>query len=206
MTDQSVVITLNLTDYSGIYYDPNQYTFFGFMGITSALVFCNLGSAYGTAKAGVGIASIGVLKSELIYKSLIPVVMAGILGIYGLIIAVILQARVTISPESGVLLNAQGLTSTSTVTSACLGTGIPCCESWTYNAYYGYKHLAAGLCCGLSSLAAGLCLGVAGDAGVRANAQKDIYVGVILILIFGEALGLYGLIVAIILSSKGTVC
>jgi hypothetical protein len=39
---------------------------------------------------------------------------------------------------------------------------------------------------------------------VRANAQKDIYVGMILILIFAEALGLYGLIVAIILSSNAT--
>ncbi len=63
------------------------------MGITAALVFCNLGAAYGTAKAGVGIASVGVLKSELIFKSLIPIIMAGILGIYGLIVAVILQGR-----------------------------------------------------------------------------------------------------------------
>lgn len=73
--------------------------------------------------------------------------------------------------------------------------------SFSYNPYAGYKHLASGLCCGLSSLAAGLAIGVAGDAGVRANAQKDIFVGVILILIFAEALGLYGLIVAIILSN-----
>lgn len=63
------------------------------MGITSAVVFCNFGSAYGTAKAGVGIASIGVLKPELIYKSLIPVIMAGILGIYGLIIGIILIGK-----------------------------------------------------------------------------------------------------------------
>ncbi len=74
-------------------YDPNQYTFFGFMGITAALVFCNLGAAYGTGKAGVGIASVGVLKSELLFKSLLPIIMAGILGIYGLIVSVILQAR-----------------------------------------------------------------------------------------------------------------
>lgn len=75
---------------------------------------------------------------------------------------------------------------------------------WSYSAYNGYRHLASGLCCGLSSLAAGLAIGVAGDAGVRANAQKDIYVGVILILIFAEALGLYGLIISIILSSLST--
>ena len=63
------------------------------MGITAALVFCNLGAAYGTAKCGVGIASVGVLKQELIIKSLIGVIMAGILSIYGLIVAVILQGR-----------------------------------------------------------------------------------------------------------------
>ena len=65
----------------------------------------------------------------------------------------------------------------------------------------GYKHLASGLTCGLSSLAAGFAIGIVGDAGVRANAQQDaIFVGMILILIFAEALGLYGMIVAIILS------
>ena len=65
-------------------------TFFGFMGVACALVFANLGAAYGTAKSGVGIASMGVLKPDLIIKSIIPVVMAGILGIYGLIVSVIL--------------------------------------------------------------------------------------------------------------------
>jgi V-type H+-transporting ATPase proteolipid subunit len=64
--------------------------FFGFMGVATALVFANLGAAYGTAKSGVGISSMGVLKPELIIKSIIPVVMAGILGIYGLIVSVIL--------------------------------------------------------------------------------------------------------------------
>ena len=63
------------------------------MGITAALVFCNMGSAYGTARAGVGISHVGISRIDLVYKSLIPVVMAGILGIYGLIIAVILQGR-----------------------------------------------------------------------------------------------------------------
>jgi F0F1-type ATP synthase membrane subunit c/vacuolar-type H+-ATPase subunit K len=73
-----------------------------------------------------------------------------------------------------------------------------------YSSFAGFSHLAAGLACGLSSLAAGLAIGVVGDAGVRAVGQQDkLYVGMILILIFGEALGLYGLIVALILSQKG---
>ena len=111
--------------------------FFGFMGVSCALVFANLGAAYGTAKSGVGISSMGVLKPDLIMKSIIPVVMAGILGIYGMIVAVILVQKI---------------------------------KRTDYTYFDGYSHLAAGLCCGLSSLAAGLAIGIVGDAGVRANA------------------------------------
>ena len=52
-----------------------------------------MGAAYGSAKAGVGICSMGVLKPELIMKSVVPVVMAGILGIYGMIVAVIIYQK-----------------------------------------------------------------------------------------------------------------
>ncbi len=52
-----------------------------------------MGASYGTAKSGVGISSMGVLKPELIFKSIVPIIMAGILGIYGLIVSVILQQK-----------------------------------------------------------------------------------------------------------------
>lgn len=140
------------------------------MGIASALVFANLGSSYGTAKAGVGIASLGVIDSSKIFRALIPIIMAGILGIYGIIVAVLMNTKAKDAKLD-------------------IGTA--------------YKLLSAGLCCGLSSLAAGLAIGVAGDAGVRAFAQTDgIFVGMILILIFAEAIGLYGMIIAIIIQSS----
>lgn len=151
----------------------NQDTapFFGFIGAAAALVFSCMGAAYGTAKSGVGIASMGVMRPELVMKSIVPVVMAGVLGIYGLIIAVIISTGVT--------------------------------PGGNYSLYDGFAHLASGLACGLAGLAAGMAIGIVGDAGVRANAQQPkLFVGMILILIFAEALALYGLIVGIILSSK----
>ena len=57
------------------------------------LNYIDLGAAYGTAKSGVGICSMGVLKPDLIFKSIVPIIMAGILGIYGLIVAVILNGK-----------------------------------------------------------------------------------------------------------------
>ncbi|KAH0482838.1 MAG: hypothetical protein KVP17_001824 [Porospora cf. gigantea B] len=72
----------------------------------------------------------------------------------------------------------------------------------TYSAYAGYAHLSAGLTVGLSCLGAGLAIGIVGDAGVRANAQQPkLFVGMMLILIFGEALALYGVIIAIIVAT-----
>ncbi|EEA07612.1 putative vacuolar ATP synthase, C subunit [Cryptosporidium serpentis] len=149
--------------------DPNSL-FFGFMGIAGCVVFANLGAAYGTARAGVGISSMGVMRPELIMKSIIPAVMAGILGIYGLIGALVIFF--------------------------VMG------EPNFYSSYLAYAQMSAGLIIGLSCLAAGLAIGIVGDAGVRAAAQQPrLLTGMILILIFGEALAIYGLIVGLILGT-----
>ena len=143
---------------------------------------CSLGSAYGTAKSGVGMMSMGVMNPQLVMKNIIPVVMAGVLGIYGLIIAVIIGNAVKPFGSTGRIMS--------------------------YSTYTGFAHLAGGMCCGLSGMSAGIAIGIVGDAGVRAVAmQPKMYVGMVLILIFAEALGLYGLIVGLIMTShESTSC
>ncbi|KAF7621587.1 hypothetical protein AFLA_011882 [Aspergillus flavus NRRL3357] len=131
---------------------PVYAPFFAAVGCTCAIVLTSFGAAYGTAKAGVGISSMGVLRPDLIVKNIVPVVMAGILGIYGLVVIV---------------------------------------------------QMGAGLAVGLAGLAAGFAIGIVGDAGVRGTGQQPrLYVGMILILIFAEVLGLYGLIVALLMNSR----
>jgi len=148
---------------------PMDYPFFGYLGVTAAIVFSCLGSAYGTAKSAVGISSMGVMNPDGVMKNIIPVVMAGILGIYGLIVGVILCQNVR--------------------------------GDLTYSPSEAYAHLAAGMSCGLACLSAGLAIGVVGDVGTRANGQQQkLYVPMILILIFAEVMGLYGLIIALILT------
>lgn len=64
-----------------------------------------------------------------------------------------------------------------------------------YSLFSGFMHLACGISVGMTGLAAGYCIGVVGDKGVRAYMnQSRIFVGMVLILIFGEVLGLYGLV------------
>lgn len=152
--------------------NPLYSPFFGAIGASSAMIFSALGAAYGTAKSGVGIAAMAVMRPELIMKCIIPVVMAGIIAIYGLVVAVLIAGKL----------------------------GLP---SKNYTLYMGFVHLGAGLSVGLSGLAAGYAIGIVGDAGVRGTAQQPrLFVGMILILIFAEVLGLYGLIVAIYLYTK----
>ncbi|KAI7982322.1 V-type proton ATPase 16 kDa proteolipid subunit [Camellia lanceoleosa] len=62
--------------------------------------FAGMGAAYGTAKSRVGVASMGVMRSELVIKSIVPVVMASVLDIYGLIIAVIISTGINPKAKS----------------------------------------------------------------------------------------------------------
>lgn len=54
-----------------------------------------------------------------------------------------------------------------------------------------FMFLSAGLACGLSCLGSGFCIGIVGDAGVRGAAQQPrMFMGMMLMLIFAEVLGM----------------
>jgi V-type H+-transporting ATPase proteolipid subunit len=113
-------------------------------------------------------------------QSLIPVVMSGIIAVYALVIAVLIAGDMAPPPGQ------------------------------SYALFNGFMHLACGLSVGLSGVAAGYAIGVVGDMvrrndagrrakdsdtfqGVRSYMQQSrVFVGMVLILIFGEVLGLYG--------------
>mmetsp|Transcript_9616 Transcript_9616/g.12097 ORF Transcript_9616/g.12097 Transcript_9616/m.12097 type:complete len:209 (-) Transcript_9616:272-898(-) len=200
MADDDVVY---YDDLNTSYLCPAWASILGFGGCVVAVVFANLGGAYGTAKAGQGIMAMGIRSPEMVMKNIIPVVMAGVLGIYGLIVAVILNGKIT-PPDYGTV---------------------------SYSQFNGFAHLAAGLCCGFASLASGLAIGISADAGTRAVGAQSamaaswkkmgftgdaggqsggsgdaLFVGTVLIQVFAGNLGLYGLISALILSQMDSGC
>ncbi|TWU72554.1 hypothetical protein ED733_000731 [Metarhizium rileyi] len=146
-------------------------SFFGAIGIASAIIFTTFGAAYGTAKSAIAIFSCAVLRPERLMQNTLCAIMAQILSIYGLVSAVIM--------------------------SNAIREKMP--------VYTGFLQLGAGISVGLCGLAAGFAIGIVGDAGVRAsNQQPRLYVGMVLILIFAEVLGLYGVIVSILIITKST--
>jgi len=156
----------------------------GFLGAAMALVLSNIGAAYGTGKAGMALSSTGVARPDLTFKNIIPVVMAGVLGIYGLIVAVIIATGVA------AFSNGSGTYS-------------------DYSMYSGFSHLFAGLTVGMCGVSCGICIGIAGDAGIKSVAEAPrnkpahvtkLYVGMVLIQGTASALGMYGLIIALLMS------
>eukprot|EP00331_Platyophrya_macrostoma_P027306 CAMPEP_0176434884 /NCGR_PEP_ID=MMETSP0127-20121128/16958_1 /TAXON_ID=938130 /ORGANISM="Platyophrya macrostoma, Strain WH" /LENGTH=250 /DNA_ID=CAMNT_0017817737 /DNA_START=51 /DNA_END=799 /DNA_ORIENTATION=- len=149
---------------------------FGMLGAAAALSFANIGAGYGTAKAGVSVAHLGIQNPSRVMRGIVPVVMAGILGIYGLIVAVIISNNIKVT-------------------------------SGTYSLFQGFMHLGAGTAAGMASLAAGYAIGIIGDICCYAYAKTDkIFVPMILMLIFAEALGLYGLIIALLMNNRAVKC
>jgi V-type H+-transporting ATPase 16kDa proteolipid subunit len=143
--------------------------------------------------------NMGIRSPELLMKNIIPVVMAGVLGIYGMIVAVILNGKVS-PPGAGTRYS-------------------------TYSQFNAFCHLAAGLCCGFTSLISGIAIGTravgaqsamseswkkmgfTGDAGGQANSGNDnLFVATILIQVFASNIGLYGLITSLILSQQEYSC
>ena len=100
-------------------------------------------------------------------------------AIYGVIIAIILQTKVEYVkplPEGGY--------HPSTMTS-------------------GYAIFASGLTVGLANLVCGVCVGIVGSACALSDAQNPaLFVKILVVEIFGSALGLFGVIVGIIISAQ----
>ena len=168
------------TTWSQVAYYINPY-FWANLGIGLDLGLSILGAAWGIYLTGSSLLSASVKAPRITSKNIVSIIFCEAVAIYGVIIGIIMSGRV------GNLKINEIMADDNTYNHAL----------WT-----GFGLFCLGIYVGLSNLFCGVCVGVTGSNLAIADAQTpETYVKILIIEIFGSALGIFGIIVGIIQST-----
>ena len=168
----------NTTAWTETIYYISPY-FWADVGIGLDLGLSIFGAAWGIFITGSSLLSASAKSPRITSKNLVSIIFCEAVAIYGVIIGIIMSGKVGSKTVQQLL------------------------DNYDHALWTGFGLLCLGVYVGLSNLFCGVCVGVTGSNLAIADAQTpETYVKILIIEIFGSALGIFGIIVGIIQSTS----